>query len=256
MKSIKPFDRQGTYVVMDTALFDYLMPIAPATAWKILCYILRRTRGCQKEDADISYREIKVGTGIKSDATISKGIKWLQQEEIIVKFGPATQWISCNYRINRQYEMAVPSTSENEVGSTSKNEVLYICKDKEVKEVKSNKDIKEKEKEKEFKQKEKESFATFLPVNLRESEEFMERWDDWVIYRKKRKNPLNEITVKLQARTLSPWPIDIACAMIDQSIDRTWRGIFELNDYHPLKKRYGGDLVDPGITKGEDLKSA
>lgn len=245
MKSIKPFARQGNYVVMDTALFDYLMPTAPTSAWKILCYILRRTRGCQKEDADIPYREIKAGTGIKSDATISKGIKWLQQEEIIVKLGPATQWISCNYRINRHYEMSVPSTSENEVGSTSKNEEPYIViKDKEVKDKKIEKN------------KTSEDFSAFLPDKLKGSAKFIECWDTWAAYRRKRKKPLNEITVKLQAKILEPWPIDIACAMIEQSINSTWQGIFPLPDYHPLRKKYGDDLVDPGITKGEDLKSA
>ena len=120
---VKPFARQGHYVVFDTALLDYVMPGISHTAWKILCYIIRRTRGWQKDHDKISYRQIKKGTGIKSDTTVSSGLKLLvSDKKIVLAQGSGDKWTAYTYGLNADFELEIP-TPKNEVAVTPKNEV-------------------------------------------------------------------------------------------------------------------------------------
>jgi hypothetical protein len=55
-------------------------------------------------------------------------------------------------------------------------------------------------------------------------------WDDWVQYRKELKKPMTESTVKKQAKQLTNHPPEIQKAMIDQSIEKGWTGLFEIKE--------------------------
>jgi phage replication O-like protein O len=144
-QSIKPFADQGHYTEAHNLLFDYIMPRISANAFKVLCLILRRTKGWGKASDAISYAQIKDGTGIKSDATISRAIGELLEMNCILNKANPTQRVTSRYALNRGYTIPTselysdtfttsknevvapeksPATSKNEVTTTSKNEVV------------------------------------------------------------------------------------------------------------------------------------
>lgn len=77
-RTIKPFADQGNYVAMHKICFDHIMPSISGNTWKVLCFIIRKTEGWNKERDQISYSQIKTGTGIKSDTTVRNALVELQ----------------------------------------------------------------------------------------------------------------------------------------------------------------------------------
>lgn len=132
---IYPFaDPDVKYTMMDNFLFDHIMPLVKPNAWKILCLIIRKTRGWHKVSDQISFSQIKAGTGISSDETVNNALKQLVSNGyILAKKGG--QWDATAYAINTKYsttkievggsattEIVVRPTTEIEVGSTTKIE--------------------------------------------------------------------------------------------------------------------------------------
>jgi hypothetical protein len=58
--------------------------------------------------------------------------------------------------------------------------------------------------------------------------EFIRTYDEWVLYRKEKKKPLTEITIKKQNEMLAKEPVSIAIAMLEQSMTNGYEGIFKL----------------------------
>jgi hypothetical protein len=71
---ICPFDLRSKFTKFHNVLLDVVMPELPPNAWKILSLVVRRTAGWGKDDEWLSYSQIKQGTGIKSDATVSANL--------------------------------------------------------------------------------------------------------------------------------------------------------------------------------------
>jgi hypothetical protein len=124
MKSgIKPFAQQGHYTEAHNLIFDYIMPRVSPNAFKVLCLILRRTKGWGKSSESISYDDIIAGTGIKSDATISRAIIELLEMGCIVKRDGAIKSAATAYALNRKYEIpAEDDRNAREASLASKNE--------------------------------------------------------------------------------------------------------------------------------------
>lgn len=247
MSTIKPFARQGNYVIFDVALIDYLMPELSSTAWKILSYIVRQTRGWQREEAPLSYKDIMKGTGVSSSATIKSGLTELEERKIIIVDRPSDTWSANSYSLNRDYELTIGKskppaskieepTSKIEAEPTSEIEVYNNNTKK--------RDTKDRD------------FLYLLPGQLSNSPNFVSIWKDWAKFRRERKKPLTETTVKRQVSKLKKWPEDIAIAMVDQSINNSWQGIFELNPNHPLMRNRQEDLADAGAVSHQQLRSA
>jgi hypothetical protein len=66
-----------------------------------------------------------------------------------------------------------------------------------------------------------------IPDDLNVSE-FVETWSNWVEYRREIKHKLTESTIKQQLKMLRRFGPDIGAAMLNQSIQNGWQGIFEL----------------------------
>lgn len=130
---IYPFaDPNVKYTMMDNYLFDYIMPLVKPNAWKILCLIIRKTRGWHKAADKISFSQIKAGTGISSDETVNNALKQLVGDGyILAKKGG--QWDATEYAINTGFstteivvedglttEIEAAPTTEIEVGLTTK----------------------------------------------------------------------------------------------------------------------------------------
>ena len=60
--------------------------------------------------------------------------------------------------------------------------------------------------------------------------EFLEVWEDWKLYRKESRKPLKSTTIKRQLNRLKKHPPEVAAAMLNQSIENQWQGIFELKN--------------------------
>ncbi len=135
---VKPFAEHGHYTSVHDAVFDVVMPFCPPNAFKVLMFVLRKTRGWKKEEDVLRYAEIKAGTGIKSDATLAKELDWLRSKKLLIarsedggehakgdRRAPA-------YSLNRDFEVPSPTsendgterhpTSESEAPATSETE--------------------------------------------------------------------------------------------------------------------------------------
>lgn len=109
--TIHPFADSEGFTPLTNYLLDTIMPSLPASAWKVLCFILRKTRGWQKEEDRLSYGQIEAGTGISSSATVSTAIKILLEKNYIIKV-PGSAWRPMGYRINSALEIEVHEESE------------------------------------------------------------------------------------------------------------------------------------------------
>ena len=59
---------------------------------------------------------------------------------------------------------------------------------------------------------------------------FLSAWDDWQRYRKERRKKLTPITIERQLAKLAKAGPDTAVAMIEQSIENGWIGLFEVKE--------------------------
>jgi hypothetical protein len=68
-----------------------------------------------------------------------------------------------------------------------------------------------------------------IPEEL-DTQEFRESWARWTQHRKEIKKPLTPTTIKTQIKKLSSHSARVAAAMLEQSIENGWRGIFDLKE--------------------------
>lgn len=142
MAKYRPLEpRDHLFTQVDNYLLDYVMPVSPPNAWKILCFIVRKTKGwvdsetgTRKSRDRLSYSQIMKGTGIKHPKTISTGIQFLVKEQYVLAFGSADDWEANEYELNTQLEVELPTTSNNEVVPASKSEVGSTSKNEDTKE--------------------------------------------------------------------------------------------------------------------------
>jgi phage replication O-like protein O len=121
---IRPFaDPNSKYTMFDNYLLDRIMPEIKPNAWKILCLIIRKTRGWHKESDRISFSQIKRGTGISSDETISNALKQLSAKQYIL-IEHNEKWQATKYKINTSFttKIEVEPTTKIEVEPTTKIE--------------------------------------------------------------------------------------------------------------------------------------
>lgn len=78
MTTITPYAEGNGYTQIDNALIDYVMPNIDANDWRVLCFIIRKTRGWHKESDRISLSQLEKGTGA-SRPTVAKSIKRLEE---------------------------------------------------------------------------------------------------------------------------------------------------------------------------------
>ena len=112
MTDVYPFaDLEAEYIKFSNALIDYAMPKLSGNAFKLLTFIIRKTKGWQKDWDRISYSQMTEGTGIKSRSTLSKVIEELLDEGCIFrkKSNNDTGLDEFEYSLNRSYTLSFPS---------------------------------------------------------------------------------------------------------------------------------------------------
>lgn len=261
----KLFENVGYQSIsIDYDIFNYVMPIVSGTEWKILCLMFLRTAGFRDTWAAISYTEIQDGTGIGSRTTVSKGLKeLLDRGMILCRSKRSGHTITTNeYAINRNYAIEVADAGSTEsVPSPENGDTISntIVKDNTIA---LNNTIVLKKEKKVYKEKKErpgkkiEDYYSLLPDHLSESPEFKVIWKDWLAVRREKKVPVTKTAAKRQIALLSKYGVAVAVAMVDNSINRGWRGIFKLDDRHHLMRSGSGPLSDAGQSEMEPLRSA
>jgi hypothetical protein len=129
---VKLFAESGHYTEMHNLAFDLIMPRVSANAWKALCLIIRKTKGWGKKSDELSYEQIKQGTGISSDTTVAKILAELQDvgqfgSPIILVRGSQKNGVTSHkanrYALNRNFFLEV-SAEEIEQFNAPENGAL------------------------------------------------------------------------------------------------------------------------------------
>ncbi len=109
---IKPYqDPTKNYTPVHNAFFDVIMPDLKPTSFKVLCFIFRKTHGWHKAVDDISFSQIKTGTGIKSNHTVIAALKELSDKGHIITVIHEEQWQSNSYAINIDFTVIAPESN-------------------------------------------------------------------------------------------------------------------------------------------------
>ena len=126
-KTYRPFQKtEKEFTLVHNFLFDHIMPNVKPNAWKVLCLILRKTRGWNKLADQISFSQILKGTGISSHETVSNALKQLIEEKYIIAIKSEDQWEATTYALNENYSATIsvaednPPTTKIVAGSTTK----------------------------------------------------------------------------------------------------------------------------------------
>jgi hypothetical protein len=58
------------------------------------------------------------------------------------------------------------------------------------------------------------------------SDAFKELWEDWISFRKEKKEPLGPVAIKRQLKMLAKYDEPTAMIIIENSINSNWTGLF------------------------------
>lgn len=183
-------------------------------------YLMTNTRTTQCGIYEITPSQMCFETGYNS-ATIEKLLTQFQKTGKI-KYSKETNEIALKNwpKYNESESPKVYACVQKELKSV-KNKVLieYLyCMDTQSQETKAKEEAKEEAKTKLV-------IDDILPF---ESDDFRNAWNDWISYKKEKKQKLTPSTKQMQLRTLGAKSEREAIAMINQSITNGWTGLFEL----------------------------
>lgn len=82
-----------------------------------------------------------------------------------------------------------------------------------------------------------------LNSNLKISTPYGEVWEDFLKYRKQKKDPMTEIGSKRLLTKLSKFDKQTAIAMLEQSMEQGWKGVFEVDQKKIWDKKAIQELV-------------
>lgn len=205
-------------------------------AHQVLDFILRKTYGFNKKEDSISLSQFYLGTGLKTPA-VCRAINHLLEMNLIIKNdnGKITK-----YRFNKDFSTWKPLSKKRGVSHYCKsatlendNPLLSKMRDTKV-------DITKVDNTKETYPFLKDSF-------------FKDLWEGWLEVRRKLRAPNTDRALDLALKKLHSYPIDEAKRMVEQSIERGWRGIFpykqdfkgKTEDNIPLRRKQHTSLATP-----------
>ena len=109
-ETVRPFYNQNGYTELNNYVLDYIMPKLSPNAWKVLCFIIRKTKGWQKEQDQLSFSQIMEGTGIKNRTTVSSAIDDLESGNYVYVIHSSDRVTSNTYSLNTDLEINLGST--------------------------------------------------------------------------------------------------------------------------------------------------
>jgi len=114
MTKHKPFENQGGYTEFNNIALDEIMPKLNGSAWKVLSFIIRKTKGWHKNRDELAFSQIRKGTGIGSNTTVRKALETLDNMGLILTYVASDPTIAFSYGLNRDYEIDVLTTRSTE----------------------------------------------------------------------------------------------------------------------------------------------
>ncbi len=123
---IRPFaDIKTEYTMVHNYVFDVCMPSLSHAGWRILCVAVRKTLGWIDETSptgrrqwdQISYSQFRKGSGLRSDSSVSKGLKenisagYIIRRKVGSHQGTGAPLYA--YSLNQDYEVTVAATTES-----------------------------------------------------------------------------------------------------------------------------------------------
>ncbi|MGA9767788.1 MAG: replication protein [Blastocatellia bacterium] len=126
---VKPYSDMGCYTSVHHSLIDNLLRTLNGNTFKILLFILRQTTGWNRQEAEIGYRDIIKGTGIKHPMTIQRGLRELISAKHIIPSRSDDKWDATAYRLNQEFEIDWTPIRVGDSQSASKSEVESLRPD-------------------------------------------------------------------------------------------------------------------------------
>lgn len=269
---LQPLKRLSLQLVVEKEFVRLVMPTVTATGWKVLTFMILEADDAGGKPVPLSYKSIRKGTGLSSDSTVSLALDGLVDKELVLVHRPANPTQANSYQINIEFELEVEDTERTTetverratetVVRDSVSTIINIDQDSK----KERKNGKEKEDKQEGKSRivkeEKGSVKlhlfNLLPESFFETSEFVETWVEWTTDRRARKKPVTPLAARKQIKLLGKFPVEVAIAMINQSILSGWTGIFQLRAGDPILVKYqtSEGLQDPSNVKLKPLRSA
>jgi len=118
---VKPFDKASHFVPMHHSLFDIVMPKLSNRAWKLLCFIIRKTTGWNKTQDHIAYTQLMPGIGTTSWRVVRNAVLELLGEDedgnrvgiAFITRDKGGSWDTAEYTINTQVEVSADLLAKN-----------------------------------------------------------------------------------------------------------------------------------------------
>ena len=238
------------YTKVDNWLFDTVMPAAKPGTFKMVAAVYRTTVGWRREWAKISLSEFQNLSGTSGRHNVTKSLEdalscgWIERQPEGNGFAYRVVVTNSNQDSNESLpeELRIVTTASHEslpeqsrIVTSNSHESLPIASNDSLPIYSS---IKEKIKEKIKDNKEQEieveqptpppSYLRLIPIEMA-TPEFIAAVGEWLAYQHEltgRELPTR--TLKNQLLTLRNYPAQTAIAMINQSINQGWKGLFDL----------------------------
>jgi len=212
---------------------------------KIILCVIRYTYGFNRKEAQLSLRFISEATNIKYRHTQTVLSNLLSKNILIIKRenqGITGRIISLNKNYESWNSLDQKGITKQDEGMTKKVSLALTKRGNTTIDQKSIK-----ERQKKTIKKEDSCFFDLIPDELK-TIEFKEAWQDWITYKKEKKDKLTVSTAKLQFKKLIRFlnegmnPVEV----INQTITEGWKGLFPLKqngESYQQQKQNQGTLV-------------
>jgi phage replication O-like protein O len=208
--------RENGHVDIANEIMDELAQIHLSGAeWQLLITVFRKTWGWHKKHDWISLTQFERATGLSRwGVCIAK--KRLVNKNILIA-------AEKSIRFNKNYDQWVVNKTRPVNKSTTgsqQNDNRVVNKTRHTKETITKETIT------------KESNASLESFEQLKNPQFKELWDAWLEIRKKIRAPNTHKALELTLKKLQKYPIETAKQMLEQSIERGWRGVFPVKRDH------------------------
>lgn len=237
MREIRPNAEHGNYTSIHNAYFDELMPRLTPAEWKVLCVILRKTRGWtdgnggRKQEDAISYSQIEKSAGIGSRHTVKRALDTLEKEGVITVARRNRRQTSI-VRLNRDYVMYVEDDEQRSADSAPLEEVVHSVHHPSALSALTNgrtSALSAHTKESLNKVQRKNTPSSLLTEDFPkalDTPSFREQWEKWERHLKENGKKLTRSTRRAQLSAAAEHGAEAAALLIRESIEKGWKALY------------------------------
>lgn len=216
----KLYKINNNYDIIDFALIDYMQMICGSNNSK-----LKKIKIGDKVFTWVAYQKIITDMPyikINSKDVIGRRLKQMIKDKLLEKYldkeggnktfwGMADKWDILTGILPYDFKNGTLPLSKSEPLTTSKSDNISINNNTSIKIIKRFSDT-----------------GLSLPEHLND-QEFIEKYNEWIAYRKEKRAVLTMSTIKKQLKSLSKYSLGIGLLAIDTAIEKGWQGFFPEN---------------------------